>query len=138
MVRFGTSGWRGIIGRELTFQRVRMVVQAILETLREEKTPVERIAVGYDTRMLSEKFAASAAQLIASNGISAELTPRDVPSPVVASWVIERQCAAGITFTGSHNPPEYNGLKIYTVGGILAPQEFTDRVERRFDMLEGE
>ena len=138
MVRFGTSGWRGIIGRELTFRRVRMVVQAILETLREERTPVERIVVGFDTRMLSEKFAVSAAQLIASNGISAELTPRDVPSPVVASWVIERQAAAGITFTGSHNPPEYNGLKIYTADGILASQEFTDRVERRFDMLKGD
>ncbi len=59
MVRFGTSGWRGIIGRELTFRRVRMVVQAIIETLREEKTPVERIVVGFDTRMLSEKFAAT-------------------------------------------------------------------------------
>ena len=138
MVRFGTSGWRGIIGRELTFRRVRMVVQAILETLGEEKTPVERIVVGFDTRMLSEKFAATAAQLIASNGISAELTPRDVPSPVVASWVIERKAAAGITFTGSHNPPEYNGLKIYTADGILASQEFTDRVEKRFDMLEGD
>lgn len=138
MVRFGTSGWRGIIGRELTFKRVRMVVQAIVETLREEKTPVEPIAVGFDTRMLSEKFAVSAAQLIASNGITAELTPRDVPSPVVASWVIERRRAAGITFTGSHNAPEYNGLKIYTADGILASQEFTDRVEKRFEMLKGE
>jgi alpha-D-glucose phosphate-specific phosphoglucomutase len=136
MVRFGTSGWRGIIGRELTFRRVRMVVQAMLETLREEDKPLECIAVGFDTRMLSEKFAATTAQLIASNGISVELTPRDVPSPVVASWVIEKGAAAGLTFTGSHNPPEYNGLKIYTADGILAPQNFTDRVEKRFDLLE--
>ncbi|MCG6947865.1 MAG: phosphoglucomutase/phosphomannomutase family protein [Acidobacteria bacterium] len=136
MVRFGTSGWRGIIGRELTFRRVRMVVQAMLETLREEETPVERIVVGFDTRMLSEKFAAKAAELIAANGVVAELTPRDVPSPVVACMVIERGAAAGITFTGSHNPPEYNGLKIYTADGILASQEFTDRVEERFDELE--
>jgi alpha-D-glucose phosphate-specific phosphoglucomutase len=136
MVHFGTSGWRGIIGRELTFRRVRIVVQAILETLREEQSPVERIVIGFDTRMLSEKFAATAAQLIAANGIAAELTPRDVPSPVVACMVIERGAAAGITFTGSHNPPEYNGLKIYTADGILAPQEFTDRVEKRFDQLE--
>jgi len=136
MVRFGTSGWRGIIGRELTFRRVRMVVQAILETLREDEKPVDRIVVGFDTRMLSEKFAATTAQLIASNGVEVELTPRDVPSPVVASWVIERKAAAGLTFTGSHNAPEYNGLKIYTADGILAPQEFTDRVETRFASLE--
>jgi phosphoglucomutase len=136
MVRFGTSGWRGIIGRELTFRRVRMVVQAIVETLREEEKPVDRIALGFDTRMLSEKFAATTAQLIASNGVEVELTPRDVPSPVVASWVIERKAAAGLIFTGSHNAPEYNGLKIYTADGILAPQEFTDRVEKRFELLE--
>jgi phosphoglucomutase len=136
MVQFGTSGWRGIIGRELTFRRVRMVVQAIIETLREEADPVERIVVGFDTRLLSEKFAKTSAQLIASNRISAELTPRDVPSPVVASMVLERSAAAGLTFTGSHNPPEYNGLKIYTSDGILASQDFTDRVERCFDRLE--
>jgi alpha-D-glucose phosphate-specific phosphoglucomutase len=136
MVRFGTSGWRGVIGRELTFRRVRMVVQAIIETLREETKPVQKIVVGFDTRMLSEKFAATTAELIASKGIAAELTSRDVPSPVVASWVIEQGAAAGITFTGSHNPPEYNGLKIYTADGILASQEFTDRVEKRFDLLE--
>ena len=136
MVQFGTSGWRGIIGRELTFRRVRMVVQAIIETLREEGDPVERIVIGFDTRLLSEKFAKTSAQLIASNGILAELTPRDVPSPVVASMVLERSAAAGITFTGSHNAPEYNGLKIYTADGILASQQFTDRVEQCFDRLE--
>jgi len=138
MVRFGTSGWRGIIGREVTFRRVRMAVQAMIETLREEDAPATRIAVGFDTRMLSEKFAQTASQLIASNGIEAELTARDVPSPVVASMVLERSAAAGITFTGSHNPPEYNGLKIYTADGILASQEFTDRVEERFDLLEND
>ncbi len=136
MVHFGTSGWRGIIGRELTFRRVRIVVQAMIETLREAGDPVELIVIGFDTRLLSEKFAKTAAQLIASNGISAELTLRDVPSPVVASMVLERSAAAGITFTGSHNPPEYNGLKIYTADGILAAQKFTDRVEKIFDRLE--
>jgi phosphomannomutase len=55
---------------------------------------------------------------------------------VVASLVRERSATAGITFTGSHNPPEYNGLKIYTADGILAPKEFTDRVEKIFDRLE--
>jgi len=136
MVHFGTSGWRGIIGRELTFRRVRIVVQAMIESLREADDPVELIVIGFDTRLLSEKFAKTAAQLIASNEISAELALRDVPSPVVASMVLERSAAAGITFTGSHNPPEYNGLKIYTSDGILASQKFTDRVEKKFDQLE--
>jgi phosphoglucomutase len=135
MVHFGTSGWRGIIGRELTFRSVRMVTQALVETLRDEDAPLDRIVVGYDTRMLSEKFAHAAAELIASNGVPVALTSRDVPSPVLALAVMETGAAAGMTFTGSHNPPEYNGLKVYTRDGILAPQEFTDRVEKRYRKL---
>jgi phosphoglucomutase len=136
MVHFGTSGWRGIIGRELTFRKVRVVTQSLVETLRDEDAPLERIVIGYDTRMLSEKFARAAAELIASGGVPVELTERDVPSPVLASAVIELQAAAGMTFTGSHNPPEYNGLKVYTREGILAPSEFTDRIEDRYRELE--
>lgn len=135
MVRFGTSGWRGIIGREITFRKVRMVTQALVNLLYENRASVDRIVVGYDTRMLSEKFAAAAAELIASNGVTAEIVPRDVPSPVLASAVLKRSAAAGITFTGSHNPPEYNGLKIYTRDGILAPADYTDRVEQYYDAL---
>ena len=57
VVQFGTSGWRGIIGREITFRKVRIVTQALINLLREDRKTVERIVVGYDTRMLSEKFA---------------------------------------------------------------------------------
>jgi phosphoglucomutase len=135
MVQFGTSGWRGIIGREITFRKVRMVSQALVNLLYENRESVDRILVGYDTRMLSEKFAAAAAQLIASNGVNVEIVPRDVPSPVLASAVLARGAAAGITFTGSHNPPEYNGLKIYTRDGILAPKDYTDRVEQYYRAL---
>ena len=135
MVKFGTSGWRGIIGRELTFRNVRMVTQSLVDTVRVDNDRPGVMVVGYDTRMLSEKFAHAAAELIAANGIRVELTPRDVPSPVVASAVLERRAVAGITFTGSHNPPEYNGLKIYTGDGILAPDDVADRVETRYRQL---
>jgi alpha-D-glucose phosphate-specific phosphoglucomutase len=138
MVHFGTSGWRGIIGRELTFRGVRIVAQAIVDILRQDEAPLNRIVIGYDTRMLSEKFARAAAELIASNGVAVELAERDIPSPVLACAVIDRQAAAGMIFTGSHNPPEYNGLKVYTRQGILAPSEFTDRIEERCRQLEGD
>ena len=137
MVQFGTSGWRGIIGREFTFRKARVVVQAIVETLCEDLGQPGLILIGYDTRMLSEKFALSAAQLISASGIPVELTPRDVPSPVLASAIIERGADAGIVFTASHNPPEYNGLKLYTGKGILAPEELTQRVEARYGELIG-
>jgi alpha-D-glucose phosphate-specific phosphoglucomutase len=136
MVQFGTSGWRGVIGREVTFRKVRMVARALIDTLRSEPADVDLITIGFDTRMLSEKFAFAAAELIASEGIRVELMSRDVPSPVLASAVLDRGAAAGMVFTGSHNAPEYNGLKIYTAEGILAPAELTDQVEHRFAELE--
>ena len=136
MVHFGTSGWRGIVGREITFRRVRRVTQAILDVMRELHPGLAKVVVGYDTRMLSEKFAHSAAQLIAGNGIRAQVPERDVPAPVLASAIIESGAGVGLLFTASHNPPEYNGLKFYTGDGILAPTELTDRVERRYAELE--
>jgi phosphoglucomutase len=135
MVHFGTSGWRGIIGRGITFRKVRMVTQACLETLRDDGPAPELMVVGYDTRMLSEKFAQTAAQLLAANGVRVELAPRDVPSPVVSSAVIDRGASAGMMFTGSHNQPEYNGLKLYTGDGILAPKAVTDRIEERYEAI---
>ena len=131
MIKFGTSGWRGVIGREVTFRNVRVITSALLDVLRENGGRIGPVAIGYDTRMLSEKFARAAAELIASAGVRAELTSRDVPSPVLACAVAERGAAAGMVFTGSHNPPEYNGLKVYTGDGILAPEGVTDRLEAR-------
>jgi phosphoglucomutase len=136
MVQFGTSGWRGIIGREVTFRKVRMVTQAIVETLCRDQDEEPLILVGYDTRMLSEKFANAAAELIAANGIRVEVATRDVPSPVVSAAVIARKITAGITFTASHNPPEYNGLKLYTAEGILATDAVSQRIEERYRQLE--
>jgi len=138
MVHFGTSGWRGVIGRDITFRKVRQVTQAILDTVIPQDGKPHEIIVGYDTRMLSEKFARSAAALIAGNGFEVRLPERDIPSPVLSSAILERKADAGIIFTASHNPPEYNGLKLYTSDGILAPSEVTDPVEVRYRELEGQ
>ena len=135
MIRFGTSGWRGIIGKDITFRKVRVVTQAILDTLTADNLRPNLILIGFDTRMLSEKFALAAAQLLAANGVRVEITSRDVPSPVLAAGVLDHGAALGLTFTGSHNPPEYNGLKVYTHQGILAQDAFTERVEARAQAL---
>ncbi len=136
MIEFGTSGWRGIIGREVTFRNVRLVTRALIDTLRAEPSELNSLAIGFDTRMLSEKFARVAAEIAASENVPVALVGRDVPSPVLAAAVLERGAAAGMVFTGSHNPPEYNGLKIYTRDGILASSGLTDRVEGRVAELE--
>ena len=131
MLKFGTSGWRGVIGREVTFRNVRVVTSALIDTLHADGANGEFVVIGFDTRMLSEKFARAAAELIASADVPVKLAIRDVPSPVLAAAVSELGASAGMVFTGSHNPPEYNGLKIYTPDGILAMSDFTDRLERR-------
>ncbi|MGD8441511.1 MAG: phosphoglucomutase/phosphomannomutase family protein, partial [Holophagae bacterium] len=135
MIQFGTSGWRGVIGREVTFRNVRLITRALCDTLAADGSEINAIVIGYDTRMLSEKFARAAAELIASEDVPAALTGRDTASPVVASAVLERGAAAGMVFTGSHNPPEYNGVKIFTADGILASTEMTDRIEARVTEL---
>lgn len=131
MVKFGTSGWRGVIGREVTFRNVRIVTSALIDILRTDGADGGVILIGFDTRMLSEKFAHAAAEIVAAEGMDARVTIRDTPSPVVAAAVAELGAVAGMVFTGSHNPPEYNGLKIYTADGILATDELTDRIEAR-------
>jgi phosphoglucomutase len=138
MVHFGTSGWRGIIGRDVTFRTVRILTRAILDTLEVPGAPPELVVIGYDTRMLSEKFAQAAAQLIAAAGIRVEVTARDVPTPALSAAVLGRGATFGLTFTGSHNPPEYNGLKLFTADGILAHSDITDRVEARYAELEAD
>ncbi len=136
MVHFGTAGWRGIVGQELTFRKIRLVIQAIIDVLHEERPEAKLILVGFDTRMLSEKFARSAAQVVAGNGLEARLPARDIPAPALSSAILELGADAGILFTASHNPPEYNGLKYYTAHGTLAPKDTTDRIERRYAELE--
>ena len=136
MIRFGTSGWRGLMGEEFTFHNVRVVVQAIANHLR-HKFPDRAITVviGYDTRFLSERFAQEAAKLLSKNGVSVLLADRDAPSQALALQIIRRKCQGGINFTASFNPPWYNGLKFNVETGAPALPEVTDRLEEEVRRL---
>lgn len=137
MVSFGSSGWRGIIGREITFRKVRILTQSLVQSLREkEHSESFLFVIGYDTRMLSEKFAESAAQILTSSGQRVLVAARDIPTPVLADAVRQQKADVGIMFTGSHNPPEYNGVKLYTSEGIPAPESFTGPIEANYLKLE--
>ncbi|MGH7369733.1 MAG: phosphoglucomutase/phosphomannomutase family protein [Candidatus Methylomirabilaceae bacterium] len=134
-IEFGTSGWRDIIADTFTFANVRLVTRAIAEEARAGGRPDAGVIVGYDTRFLSETFAAEAAAVLAAHGIQVFLCSRDVPTPVVAHEVIRRGAAAGLTVTASHNPPEYNGLKLSGPTGGPVPPIVTDRIEARVRQL---
>ena len=91
--------------------------------------------MGYDTRFMSERFAAEAVRVLAANGIRSFLSNRDVPTPAVAFEIIRRKAAGGINFTASHNPPEYNGLKFSPAWGGPALPETTKDIETRANAL---
>jgi phosphoglucomutase len=136
MIRFGTSGWRGIISDEFTFSNVRLVSQAIANYLARERPPGRGVVVGYDTRFLSEKFASECARVISNHRIPVFLTDRDAPTPALAAAIIRKEAQAGINFTASHNPPEYSGLKLSTNKGASALPDVTEQIEREIRKLE--
>lgn len=127
MIRFGTAGWRGVIGDEFTFRNVRLVAQGIADSIEPEGT----VVIGHDTRFLSERFAHEAGRVLTQSGHPVLRTRRDSPSPLLSFAVARERASAGITITGSHCPPEFNGLKLYAAGGVPASRELTDRIERR-------
>lgn len=130
-IKFGTSGWRGIISDDFTFDNVRLVTQAIANYIKfDKKQKGKPIIVGGDARFLSDKFAEAAAEVMAGNDIPVFLCNRDTPTPVISFEIIRRKAAGGINFTASHNPPQYNGLKFSpSWGGPATPAE-TDIIEK--------
>jgi len=136
MIKFGTSGWRGIIGEDFTFGAVRVASQGIANYLKTSGQKGSGMVVAFDTRFLSEKFASEAAKIFAYNGIQAYLCNRDVPTPTVSFETIRRKAMGAINFTASHNPPEYNGLKFSTSNGAPALPEITKQIEREIHTLE--
>ena len=136
MIKFGTSGWRGIIGEDFTFDRVRVATQGIANYLKQSGQKGSGMVVAYDTRFLSEKFALEGAKIFAFNGIQAFLCNRDAPTPCVSFETVRRKAMGAINFTASHNPPEYNGLKFSTANGAPALPEVTKGIEREIHALQ--
>jgi alpha-D-glucose phosphate-specific phosphoglucomutase len=128
-IKFGTSGWRGILAEDFTFPNARRVCQAIAAYLKQTGMAARGVVIGYDTRFRSEAFAAAAAEVLAGNGIPCLLSTRDIPTPVVGYAIVHRQLAGGINVTASHNPPEYNGIKFSPDNGGPAPTPVTNAIE---------
>ncbi len=134
-IKFGTSGWRGVIADDFTFTRVRVVTQAIADHIASQGLKERGIIVGYDTRFMSERFAEEATKVLCANGIHTFLSNRDVPTPAISFEIIRRKAAGGINFTASHNPPQYNGLKFSPAWGGPALPETTKDIELKANAL---
>jgi alpha-D-glucose phosphate-specific phosphoglucomutase len=136
MIKFGTSGWRGVIADDFTFNNVRIVTQAIAEYVKSQNKGNNTVIIGYDPRFLSERFSEVSAEILAGNNIKVLLCKRDTPTPVIAYEIVRQKLSGGINFTASHNPYQYNGLKFSPSWGGPALPETTRAIEKRCNVLE--
>ena len=128
-IRFGTDGWRAVISDTFTFANLRLVAQAIADYVLEETDGRPEVVIGFDTRFLSDRYAAEVARVLAGNGIVAHLTRADAPTPAISYAVVHKKAAAGVMITASHNAPRYNGIKLKASFGGAALPEQAERVE---------
>lgn len=117
---FGTAGLRGIIGagiNRMNIYVVRKATQGLADYILEQGTDKKRVAIAFDSRHMSPEFANEAALCLAANGIKAFIFESLRPTPELSFAVRYYNCIAGINITASHNPPEYNGYKVYWEDG---------------------
>ncbi len=121
-ITFGTDGWRGTIAEQFTFDNVRRCTQGYSSYLLDLENHSKIVVVGYDRRFLSDKFALTAAEVLAGNGFTVHLTQEPTPTPIIAYSIVKRQAIAGLNITASHNPPQDNGFKVRDChGGAIDP-----------------
>ncbi|MBL8146688.1 MAG: phosphoglucomutase/phosphomannomutase family protein, partial [Anaerolineae bacterium] len=138
MIRFGTDGWRAVIADTFTFDNLRLIAQAVASSVlkNHQGSGEPQVVVGYDTRFLSDRFAAETARVLAANGITTWLTRTDAPTPAISFNVKEIGADAGVVITASHNPPRYNGFKLKASYGGSATAEECALVEAELQAME--
>lgn len=127
-LEFGTGGLRGIIGNgsnRLNQYTVGKASQGLANYIKKEGTQEKGVAIAYDSRFMSPEFAEVAGLIFAANGIPAFVYPSLRPVPMLSFAVRHLGCTAGVVLTASHNPPEYNGYKVYWADGaqVVAPRD---------------
>lgn len=127
-LEFGTGGLRGILGagtNRMNIYTVRKATQGLANFIIKEHAQEKGVAISFDSRHMSPEFAKETALCMAANGIKAYIFPSLRPTPMLSFAVRELHCTAGVMVTASHNPPEYNGYKVYWEDGaqITAPKD---------------
>lgn len=129
MIHFGTDGWRARLDGDFTEENLVRIADAV-GTVWSRTAPGAIVYVGYDTRPGAEDFACLAARVLASHGLMAKVSDRYCPTPALSLAVANdvRACG-GLSVTGSHNPPDYLGVKLRTAGGGTMPDDVVEEVE---------
>lgn len=127
-LEFGTGGLRGVIGagtNRMNFYTVGKATQGLANFINKQGAAAKGVAIAFDSRRMSPEFADTAACALAANGIKAYIFDSLRPTPELSFALRTLGCTAGIVVTASHNPPEYNGYKVYWEDGaqITAPKD---------------
>ena len=133
-IRFGTDGWRGILGVDITVERLLPVAAAAAQELAyqaPEGLKSRAVVIGYDRRFLAPELAEAIAAAVRGAGLDPWLTSTPVPTPACSWAVVQRQALGALVITASHNPPEWLGLKIKGPFGGSVEGDFTAAVEQR-------
>jgi len=135
LVAFGTGGWRAIIGEGFTMHNVRRLSQALCNGITRREEESSGVLIGYDRRFLSKQAAEASAEVFAGNNIPTILLSEDAPTPLITYATAVQGSAYGLVFTASHNPPEWNGLKVFHRDGSLLLDDETRRIEAETNAL---
>lgn len=129
MIKFGTGGWRAFIGEDFTKENVQALSQAMANLMKLENCTKNGFVVGYDKRFLSDKAAKWFSEVLAGNAIKVSFIEKSAPTPLIMFTVNALGANYGAAVTASHNPADYNGIKIFTKGGRDATEEVTTNIE---------
>jgi len=135
LIAFGTGGWRAIIGEGFTLHNVRRLSQALSNEITRRGQEKRGVIIGFDRRFLSKQASEASAEVFAGNNIATILLPEDAPTPLITYATAARGSAYGLAFTASHNPPEWNGLKVFHGDGSLLPDNETHQIEAEANAL---
>ncbi|MCR5688548.1 MAG: phosphoglucomutase/phosphomannomutase family protein [Lachnospiraceae bacterium] len=130
MIKFGTGGWRAVIGDGFTKENIQILAQALSSKMKAEKADGRGIVIGYDRRFLAKEAMQWASVVFAANNIKAMLINKSCPTPLVMYHVMNNDLPYGMMVTASHNPAIYNGVKVFTAGGRDADEDQTADIEK--------
>jgi alpha-D-glucose phosphate-specific phosphoglucomutase len=128
-IKFGTDGWRGIIGEDFSVETARIVANAIARYVVRAEDPRKGVWVGFDHRQLSEEVAGAVAEVISSTGTPVWLADKPCPTPAISLLVRRCGAAGGIVVTASHNPHSWNGIKYKASYGSSALPSIVAQIE---------
>lgn len=138
-LEFGTGGLRGVIGagtNRMNIYTVAKASQGLADYVNKHFSEAPSIAIAYDSRIKSDLFSKTAAEVFAANGIKAYIYPELMPTPCLSYAVRALGCSAGIVITASHNPSKYNGYKVYGSDGCQITMEAAAAILSEIDKLD--